>query len=219
VESFIKLLRRKPWARRSLSGLSVGLLCLAVGLLGYPVYTNLYQDWFQNRLRRQMASPELRRSYQSRTIKVGQGLTRIKIAAIDVDTVVVEGTTPAALRAGAGHYPETPLPCEDGNVGIAGHRTTYGKPFANLDRLKPGDTVILTTPIGQCTYQIDHAPQDRNPVNDLGAAFIVLPTDLSVVAPDPSHRELTLTSCHPKHSASRRIVVQAHYVSGKTISA
>jgi sortase A len=219
VDAFINLLRRKAWARRALSGLSIGLLCLAIGLLGYPVYTNLYQDWFQNRLRRQLASDPLRRSYESRTIKVGQSLTRIKIPAIDVDVVVVEGTTPAALRAGAGHYPETPLPCEDGNIGIAGHRTTYGKPFANIDRLKPGDTITLTTPIGQCTYVVDKAPDGRSPANELDAAFIVVPTDQSVVAPDPSHRELTLTSCHPKHSASRRIVIRAHYVTGKTASA
>ena len=55
----------------------------------------------------------------------GDSLTRIKIQKIGVDVVVVEGTTPSALRAGAGHYPETPLPCEDANVGISattGHR-------------------------------------------------------------------------------------------------
>ncbi len=62
------------------------------------------------------------------------------------------------MRAGAGHYPDTPLPCEDGNVGIAGHRTTYGKPFANLDQLGPGDTIILETPIGSCTYEVTKQP-------------------------------------------------------------
>ena len=61
------------------------------------------------------------------------------IPALNVDTVVVEGTGATALRAGAGHYPNTPLPGEEGNVAIAGHRTTYGKPFANLDRLAVGD--------------------------------------------------------------------------------
>ena len=60
----------------------------------------------------------------------------MKIPVLGVDVVVVEGTTASALRAGAGHYPETPLPCELGNVGIAGHRTTYGKLFNQIDRLK-----------------------------------------------------------------------------------
>ena len=51
---------------------------------------------------------------------------------------MVEGTSPEALRAGAGHYPETPLPGQAGNVAIAGHRTTYGKPFNRLDEVAPG---------------------------------------------------------------------------------
>lgn len=41
----------------------------------------------------------------------------------------VEGTSASALRAGAGHYPDTSLLCQSGNVAIAGHRTTYGRPF------------------------------------------------------------------------------------------
>jgi sortase A len=113
-----------------------------------------------------------------------------------VDVVVVEGTTASALRAGAGHYPQTPLPCEVGNVGIAGHRTTYGRPFHNLDRLKEGDDIILETPVGECRYKVAKVP------------YVVLPTDTSVVAP-ASESLLTLTTCHPKGSASHRLVVRA----------
>ena len=98
----------------------------------------------------------------------------------------------SALRAGAGHYPQTPLPCEPGNVAIAGHRTTYGKPFHNLDLLKPGDTIVLETPIGSCTYKMVPPP------------FIVAPTDTSVVDPTPVPT-LTLTTCHPKGSARQRL--------------
>src|SRR5439155_8227966 len=76
----------------------------------------------------------------------------------DVDVVVVEGTTPSALKAGAGHYPGTPLPCEDGNVAIAGHRTTYGKPFANIDQLRTGDLITLDTPVGSCIYEVSGDP-------------------------------------------------------------
>jgi sortase A len=109
--------------------------------------------------------------------------------------VVVEGTTASALRAGAGHYPQTPLPCETGNVSIAGHRTTYGKPFHNVDLLKPGDDIILTTPIGSCTYKVDRQ-------------FIVRPEDTSVIAPTPDG-VLTLTTCHPKGSARQRLIIRA----------
>ena len=214
MDALIRYLRNNRWARRGLSGLSGVLLIVAVVLLGYPVYTNVYQSRVQSRLDRELASPELAERYRTRSLDVGDSLTRIKVDAINVDTVVVEGTSASALRAGAGHYPETPLPCETGNVGIAGHRTTYGKPFANIDRLKPGDSMVLETPIGTCTYEVEAAPAGRTRLNDAGAAFITTPKDVSVVAPppDPEEHRLTLTSCHPKHSARQRIIVHARLV-------
>lgn len=214
MDALIRYLRNHRWARRSLSGVSVALLAVAVGLLGYPVYTNLYQSRVQSRLDRELASSELRERYRSKTLEVGDSLTRIKIDAIGVDTVVVEGISASALRAGAGHYPATPLPCEPGNVGIAGHRTTYGKPFANIDRLKPGDSIVLETPVGSCTYEIVEVPQGRTRFSATSAAFITAPKDTSVVAQpaSPDDYGLTLTSCHPKHSARQRIIVQARLV-------
>jgi sortase A len=196
VPAFYGFLRRNRWASATLAGLSVVLGVVAFGLLGYPVYTNLYQSRVQQRLDNQLTSPALQQAYRARSVATGDALTRIRIPAIDVDVVVVEGTTASALRAGAGHYPQTPLPCEVGNVGIAGHRTTYGRPFHNLDRLKEGDDIILETPVGECTYKVAQVP------------FVVLPTDTSVVAP-ATGSVLTLTTCHPKGSASRRLVVRA----------
>jgi sortase A len=207
VDPVLRFLRANPWSRRLLSILSVGLMLGAVGMLGYPVYTNVYSDRTQSRLDREIASPELRQAYQERRLQDGDALTRIKIPALDVDTVVVEGTSASALRAGAGHYPSTPLPCEAGNVAIAGHRTTYGRPFANLDRLKNGDAIILETPIGTCTYEVTREP------------FIIAPTDFSVVANDPSKQMLTLTTCHPKGSAAKRLVIQATLTKGAGQSA
>src|SRR5690606_16837535 len=153
-----------------------------------------------SRLDRQLASPELREAYVSRQIAVGDSLTRIEIPEIDVDTIVVEGTTASALRAGAGHYPNTPLPCEIGNVAIAGHRTTYGRPFHNVDLLAPGSEITLHTPIGSCTYEVNQAP------------FSVKPTDTWVVDNTPDEATLTLTTCHPKGSARERLVVKARMV-------
>lgn len=189
-------LRRHPWARRSLSLLSAGLLVAAAVMLGYPFYTNLYQSRIQQRLDNQLVSPELQQAYRDGSVGTGDALTRIRIPAIDVDVVVVEGTTASALRAGAGHYPTTPLPCEPGNVSIAGHRTTYGKPFANVDRLQPGDEIILETPIGSCTYEVSQDP------------LVVTPQETSVIAPTPGSA-LTLTTCHPKGSAAKRLVIRA----------
>src|SRR5207244_13621335 len=154
----VNALRTRRWARVGLSILSLVLLVVGVGLLAYPFATNLYQDRIQSRLDRQLASPELQQAYRERQVQTGDSLTRIQIPRIGVDVVVVEGTTASALKAGAGHYPTTPLPCEDGNVAIAGHRTTYGKPFANIDQLKPGDLITLDTPVGSCTYEVSGVP-------------------------------------------------------------
>jgi sortase A len=192
----VEVLRQRKWARRSLSGASLVMVVVAVVMLGWPFFTNVYQARVQQRLDRQFVSPELEQAYKARAVDTGDALTRIKIPAIGVDVVVVEGTTMSALRAGAGHYPQTPLPCEAGNVAIAGHRTTYGKPFHNLDLLKPGDIIVLETPIGSCTYKLVSPPS------------IVAPTDTGVVGPTPVPM-VTLTTCHPKGSARQRLIVQA----------
>ena len=195
----VATLRQRPVARRILSGISLLLAVVAVGLLAYPLYTNLVQSRIQTKLAIQLNRPETKAAYAAGHVKEGDSLTRIVIPAIDVSTVVVEGTSQSALRAGAGHYPNTPLPGEEGNVAIAGHRTTYGKPFADLDHLKPGDEIRLETPVGAYVYRVARDP------------FVVAPTDLSVISQSPG-RTLTLSTCHPKGSARQRLIVKADLV-------
>lgn len=211
----VALLRRNPWLRRGLSTVSTAAIFVAVGLVGYPLYTNVYADRIQGRLVDELASGNLQQEYEACRlrrfgtpgcgIEEGDSLTRIVIPDIDVDVIVVEGTSPSALRAGAGHYVDTPLPCEDGNVSIAGHRTTYGRPFHDLDQLRErteteqGSLIELHTPIGQCTYE----------VTDIR---IVAPTEVSVIENTPNEDLLTLTTCHPKGSAAQRLVVRAELV-------
>jgi sortase A len=206
VERLVVGLRRRRGARLALSVLSVGLLLGAAGMVGYPFYTNLYQDRLQSQLDRQLASPDLRQAYVNRQVAEGDSLTRIKIPDIGVDTVVVEGTTASALRGGDGQYPSTPLPCEVGNVAIAGHRTTYGRPFHDLDRLEAGDRITLETPIGSCTYEVERT-------------WITDPTDIGVVANTPDQARLTLTTCHPKGSARQRLILSATMVSAESFDA
>lgn len=200
VERFVVALKRRQAARISLSLLSIGLLGAAAAVIGYPFYTNLYQERLQGQLDSQLESQELRDAYLNGQVGVGDALTRIIIPDIGVDVVVVEGTTASALRAGAGHYPSTPLPCEDGNVAIAGHRTTYGRPFHDVDLLEPGDRITLETPVGECTYEISEEP------------FIVTPDQTEVVANTPGASTLTLTTCHPKGSARERLIIKAEMV-------
>ena len=207
MEAVILFFRRNRLAYQGISIVMLVLVISAIGFLGYHVYTNFEQGRIQDRKTTQLASPKLKDRYENRQLEVGDALTRIKIPKIGVDVVVVEGTTPAALKAGAGHYRGTPLPCEAGNVGIAGHRTTYGKPFNQLDRLAPGDQIILETPIGTCTYEVANRGDSPNP-------FVVDPSNISIVANTPGERNLTLTTCHPKGSAKQRLVIRATLVSG-----
>ena len=196
---------RRPGGRRALSVLSIVLALAGVGMFAYPFATDLWSAQIQSRLRSEFTSPEYREAYRNRSIKDGQGLTRIVIPSIEVDTLVVEGTTPAALKAGAGHYRETPLPGEKGNVSIAGHRTTYGRPFNRLDEVKPGAVIYLDTPLARYEYKsVDRFDGKVNP-------HAVLPTDFTVVSRpnDPAAAWLTLTTCHPKGSAKQRLILRA----------
>ncbi|MGV8909374.1 MAG: class E sortase [Propionicimonas sp.] len=114
-----------------------------------------------------------------------------------------EGTTRDVLMRGVGHYVDTNLPGEVGNFAIAGHRTTYGKPFNQIDKLLSGDAVVVET---RATYYVYRVTGHQ----------IVPPTQVSVVLPVPdqpgkvaTQATLTMTSCHPEFSAKERYVVHA----------
>ena len=171
----------------------------------------MFNRYQQRHVQLKLTDPGFQELYELHHVPVGKGLTRLVIdnSRVKVNVVVVQGTTLAALEAGAGHYVTTPYPCDQGNVGIAGHRTTYGRPFNKLDEMKPGDTVDLITPFAKCTYQAV-APFDghANP-------FVVLPTDFGVVGQDGdlgAGHWLTLTSCHPLGSDTHRIVLRLRLV-------
>ncbi len=196
----VATLAEHRWARRTLGGVAGVMVLAAVAVAGYPFLTDQYTETLQTRLEKQLISGHTERAYREKRVEVGDSLTRIRIPKIGVDTVVVEGTTLSALRAGAGHFVDSPLPCEVGNVAIAGHRTTYGKPFADLEQLAIGDEITLETPVGSCTYEVSMAP------------FEVQPEDYWVVDPTKD-AELTLTTCHPEGSARQRLVVRSKQVS------
>jgi sortase A len=183
--------------------LSFTMVGAGLAMAAYPVATNLYQHRLQARLASQLQSPEMRTAYMERRVAEGDSLTRLRIPRLDVDVVVVEGTSPSALRAGAGHYPVTALPGDAGNVAIAGHRTTYGKPFADVDRLEPGDEIFLDTPAGHYSYRVSRSP------------YVVDKTDWSPIA-QTSGQGLTLSTCHPKGSARQRLIVKAELAGATT---
>ena len=129
----------------------------------------------------------------------GDAVGRIEIDKIGVNEVVVQGVGVHELKDGPGHYPDTPMPGQKGNAAIAGHRTTYGAPFGSIDELVPGDKIQITTVQGRFTYAVI-AQEDGS------GHRIVSPNQVEVL--DDFHDDrITLTACHPKFSASQRIVV------------
>jgi sortase A len=125
----------------------------------------------------------------------GDPLGRIRMPSIGVAEVFVEGTDTGDLRRGPGHYPATPLPGQRGTVAIAGHRTTYGAPFHDVDDLRRGDRIELEMPYGRFTYRVERTR--------------IVPPTATEVTDRVGYDRLVLSACHPLYSAAKRIVVFA----------
>jgi sortase A len=131
----------------------------------------------------------------------------------DVPLGVVEGTSLAALTRGPGHYASTALPGQTGNFAIAGHRTTNDAPFYNLDQLVPGDLVHVTDRAGE---RFTYAVLDETRGGGAPGQNIVLPTETWVLDRDPigiGAPLMTMSTCHPRFSATYRLVIFAELVS------
>lgn len=190
------------------------LLFVAYQLWGTGLYTSRQQgslrSEFNDKLKAATAGP----STTSTTVNPnelpppapsGESVATIRIPKIGVDKTVVQGVGLADLRKAPGHYPETPLPGEQGNAAIAGHRTTYGAPFNRLDELAAGDEILVTTLKGSFTYTV-------------AGLKVVKPNQVEVLNPTPTPT-LTLTTCNPKYSAKERLVVVANLAPGQKATA
>ena len=141
--------------------------------------------------------------------RVGRPVFRLRIPAIGVNEIAVEGVATEQLDVGPGHYPtcrkgvdktlctpwDSAWPGEDGRVVVSGHRTTHGAVFWDLDKLKPGQKIITETKWGTFTYEIDRTR-------------IVPESSRQIVVPG-NRAEIVLTTCHPKFSAAQRLIIIA----------
>jgi sortase A len=129
---------------------------------------------------------------------LGDPLFTIVIPKIGLRTVVVEGVEPDELKKGPGHFPDAPWPGEDGNVPISGHRTTYAAPFYRVNELQPGDVIAIES--GPVRYKYTVTEQKIvDPVTGYGEVE------------NHGVNEITLTSCHPRFSASQRLIIHGRY--------
>jgi len=207
------------------------LIGVAIGLVGYNAATAGVTALEQSRLRQELAgfqavapgavestsTPETRTdeprfdygAWESEDGAYWAGLSagavfgRIVAPGMDLDSVIVKGVGTRDLRNGPGWAPYTDLPFQTGNVGISGHRTTYGAPFRRLDRLGEGDTIDVFSPYRRYRYVVERQ-------------MIVTPDSVEVFGSTPEPT-LTLTACHPPFSARYRIVVQARLIDVRRI--
>jgi LPXTG-site transpeptidase (sortase) family protein len=120
---------------------------------------------------------------------------RIQIQAINVDAPVVQGDTWDQLKKGVGQHVGSADPGQAGNLVLSAHDDVFGEIFRNLDRLQPGDQVLLFTAQQQYVYIVT-------------SSQIVAPTQVDVMNPT-SVPTLSLISCYPYMVDKNRIVVFA----------
>ena len=125
-------------------------------------------------------------------------LGSISIPALDVEEPLLQGIRLATFDKGVGHWPGTALPGQVGNVVLGGHRTSGIRPFRDVDKLKKGDEIIVTTDEGSFVYIVD-------------GTTIVDPVSGMWIIEQTTDATMTLFACHPPGSVRQRIIVFADY--------
>ena len=247
-------------ARKLARGVGEVLLTCGIVLLLFVVYevwvSNLFADHKQAQVRRQLATAWQRGqdplqgqdrlnlpAGKQAVLPTGKGFANLYIPAFGKDfaRTIVQGTSDSDLEAGPGHYVTSQLPGQLGNFAVAGHRVGKGQPFLNLDRLHPGDAIVVQTASNWYVYAVlgsrsayaaaskVASPAGREAAVAAALAVpdsqgvrgreIVGPGEVQVIDPVPDHPSatatralLTLTTCHPKYTADKRMIVHAQLV-------
>lgn len=201
------------------------LISIGVGVLLFVVWTlwgtGLYTAREQERLGQELdrAIAQTRDDSQSFVgqrgppagfePRPGAPVFRMIVPDIAMEAVVVEGVGKEELKKGPGHYPscrdgfdlpfctdfDAAWPGERDRVILSGHRTTYGAEFHRIDELNEGDEIIIESPWGRFVYSVT-----RQRIVEPDSRAIVVPT---------GRPELVLTTCDPKFSAAKRLIVYA----------
>ncbi|MEU0740143.1 class E sortase [Streptomyces sp. NPDC006134] len=212
--------RRQARARKPSAGVIasrvIGELFITTGVLMLLFVT--YQLWWTN-VRAHAQADKAASSLQDDwaegkrnpgTFEPGQGFALLHIPKLDVVVPIAEGVSSKGVldRGMVGHYGgsgplKTAMP-EDktGNFGLAGHRNTHGEPFRYINRLSPGDAIVVET-------------QDKYFVYKMASMLpVTSPANVSVLDPIPRGsgftqpgRYITLTTCTPEFTSKYRLIV------------
>lgn len=199
-------------AVRSLGEIMITLGMIMLLLVIYQLYwTNIQAGRDQD-----AAKDNLRSSWvDGRPIKNNAiGIMYIERLGKKWEKPIVEGVDLDQLAKGVGHFPKSAGPGEVGNFSVAAHRATHGEPFAFLDRIQPGDRVIVETKTNWFVYVVD---AQKNPSPDHPGWKLVDPSYGEVVLPvperpgvKPTKKLITLVTCNPRWGSSTRLIVYGH---------
>ncbi|WP_455352938.1 class E sortase [Streptomyces sp. SYSU K217416] len=192
----------------------VGEVFITLGVLMLLFVT--YQLWYTNVLAERQANGAASnlqdgwaKGRKAGAFEPGQGFAIMYIPRLDVKVPIAEGIDKHNVldRGMVGHYAEgklkTAMPSEKrGNFAVAGHRNTHGEPFRYINRLQPGDAIVVETQDTFYTYEMASIlPQTP-------------PSNVSVIAPVPEGsgftgpgRYITLTTCTPEFTSTYRMIV------------
>ena len=184
------------------------IIIIGIGLVVYPIYLRVLSRAEQKVLIRDfyekadsnisICSEDVTKEYSKWPD------TLLEIPKLSLKTAVVEVEDLSVFKRDPkhppGHYPNTAMPGEIGNVGIAGHRTGPSDYFRHIDKLTEGDDIILHTHISSYYYKVEEV-------------FITDRTNWDVLE-KTDYASLTLTSCQSdgKTSNAKRIIVKARLI-------
>lgn len=186
------------WCERVLAGAGAAcLLWAGTTSVAALAYQRQHGGHFE-RAEYEPVARDASRGVIAAAIPRGTAIGRLEIPRIGLDVVVAEGDDDETLRLAAGHLPDTPLPWQEGNSALAGHRDTYFRPLRRVHR---GDEIRFATLHGTFRYRVtEHR--------------VVDPHDLSVLDASPT-AALTLITCYPftvVGAAPKRFVVRAERI-------
>ncbi|UUN28032.1 class E sortase [Streptomyces sp. FIT100] len=191
-----------------------GELFITIGVLMLLFVT--YQLWWTNILAGQQANAatnqiqdDWAKGRAPGAFEPGQGFAIMHIPKLDVVVPIAEGIDKHQVldRGMVGHYAEgtlkTAMPADkQGNFAVAGHRNTHGEPFRYINRLTPGDPIVVETRDAYYTYEMASILPQTSPSN------------VGVIGPVPPGsgftqpgRYITLTTCTPEFTSTYRMIV------------
>lgn len=179
----------------------IGKLLIIVGVLtiGTVLYINHKTTQINQALVTEYKENTKNLEGRNDEYQIGDVIGILKIPKIDLEVAIKRGVTNETLKDAVGHFENTPMPYENGNFSIAGHRSyTSNRFFSNLDKIEIGDEITVLCENINYRYIVD-------------SIEVVTPDKVEVVDSTDNKREITLITCTPKYIGSHRLVVKGTY--------